>query len=437
MWTNPVIWRSLLPWNKIIKPDSLPIKVSSGLVIRLPFSNFVTACKTMTRILMANTLYYFNPDHDMAMANFTPYYKAPAEIKRMAADMSVLPAWYAGKGDWVKVDELKHIEEWESPLYPLDISWTENWISIPCSPWGWNPALVHSLQDVISSDFLPDEERLRQLRYLAGRQRCVEILQTFSNFSFTCGEARTCDSVAEVKRFMQSRGEVILKSPWSGSGRGLAHVSPSTWTTSIEGWISRIIRTQGTVMAEPFYSKEADFAMEFQVNEQGEACFAGYSLFETDSFGNYKANLLLPNEEIERRISAYIPITALHKVKEELTKILSALTGGYYVGYLGVDMMICRIEDVYKLHPCVEINLRMNMGVVARLLFERYVSRSSQGRYVTEHYRTDKEALDFHRMMSQKYPAQIVDNRLLDGYLSLTPVRSDTRFQAYMLVKNP
>lgn len=53
---------------------------------------------------MANTIYYFNPEHDMAMANFTPYYKAPAEIKRMAADMSVLPAWYAEKGGWVKVN---------------------------------------------------------------------------------------------------------------------------------------------------------------------------------------------------------------------------------------------------------------------------------------------------------------------------------------------
>lgn len=85
---------------------------------------------------MANTIYYFNPEHDMAMANFTPYYKAPAEIKRMAADMSVLPAWYAEKGGWVKVNNLCHVEEWESPLFPSDISWTENWISMPCSPWG-------------------------------------------------------------------------------------------------------------------------------------------------------------------------------------------------------------------------------------------------------------------------------------------------------------
>lgn len=384
---------------------------------------------------MANTLYCFNPEHDMAMANFTPYYKAPAEIRRMAADMSVLPAWYAGKGDWVKVDELKHIEEWESPLYPLDISWTENWISMPCSPWGWNPALVHSLQKVISSDFLPDEKRLQQLRYLAGRQRCTEILQAFSDFPLICGEAAVCASIESVRSFVDIQGEVILKSPWSGSGRGLTRVSPSTWNKSVEGWILRIIRTQGAVMAEPFYSKVTDFAMEFHVNQEGKVCFAGYSLFETDTFGNYKANLLLPNEEMERRISLYVPVIFLNEIREKLIKELSVLLKDCYAGYLGVDMMICAQDGNYKLHPCVEINLRMNMGVVSRLLFDRYAVAGSQGRYVTEHYRTDGEALDFHRVMSQKHPAQIIDNRLRNGYLSLTPVRSDTRFQAYILIE--
>ena len=40
---------------------------------------------------MFPNVYLFNPDYDMAMANFTPYYKSPAEIMRMIADLSVLP----------------------------------------------------------------------------------------------------------------------------------------------------------------------------------------------------------------------------------------------------------------------------------------------------------------------------------------------------------
>lgn len=46
---------------------------------------------------MFPNVYLFNPDYDMAMANFTPYYKSPAEIMRMIADLSVLPWWFAGR----------------------------------------------------------------------------------------------------------------------------------------------------------------------------------------------------------------------------------------------------------------------------------------------------------------------------------------------------
>ena len=52
---------------------------------------------------MFPNVYLFNPDYDMAMADFTPYYKSPAEIMRMIADLSVLPWWFAEEGNCVKV----------------------------------------------------------------------------------------------------------------------------------------------------------------------------------------------------------------------------------------------------------------------------------------------------------------------------------------------
>ena len=55
---------------------------------------------------MFPNVYLFNPDYDMAMANFTPYYKSPAEIMRMIADLSVLPWWFAEEGNCVKVENM-------------------------------------------------------------------------------------------------------------------------------------------------------------------------------------------------------------------------------------------------------------------------------------------------------------------------------------------
>ena len=40
-------------------------------------------------------IYIFNPDHDLAIADFSPYYTPPASIVKMMGDLAVLPLWYS------------------------------------------------------------------------------------------------------------------------------------------------------------------------------------------------------------------------------------------------------------------------------------------------------------------------------------------------------
>ena len=51
---------------------------------------------------------------------------------------------------------------------------------------------------------------------------------------------------------------------------------------------------------------------------------------------------------------------------------------GRYEGIVGIDMMVVRGGLI---HPCVEINLRMNMGVVAMKLYEKGVTSLSRSLY--------------------------------------------------------
>lgn len=177
--------------------------------------------------------------------------------------------------------------------------------------------------------------------------------------------------------------------------------------------------------------------MEFYVEKQNGVRFAGYSLFETDAHGNYKLNLLLSNTEIEHRLSAYVSREILHEVRSCLLSALQRLLKDDYEGYLGVDMMICRVAGGYVVHPCVEINLRMNMGVVSRLFFDRYVSPSSSGQYVVEHYGAEGEALENHHRCLSAYPLKIAqDGRILQGYLPLTPVQATTHYQVYVVLSD-
>ena len=178
--------------------------------------------------------------------------------------------------------------------------------------------------------------------------------------------------------------------------------------------------------------------MEFYSDGAGEVTFAGYSLFRTGKSGMYEGNRLLSNEAIWKQLSQYVPSKVLTDLENCLKYRLSALVGTVYKGYLGVDMMICRFPEnekpVFRIHPCVEINLRMNMGVVARFLYDRYVRSGSTGRFVIDYHPSEGEALQEHERMSATYPLEIREGRVYSGYLPLVPVHRRSCYRAWIWV---
>lgn len=390
-------------------------------------------------------LYLFNPENDMALACGDPYYMAPAGVRRMAAELSALPAWYAETGASVLVDARRCAMIAEEPFpVPLAVKWVTEISSIynKVCPWGWNPSLVHRLQEAgVLAGAFPSAGQMDGIRRLSGRQTAVAVLRSLRCTlpAFTVGEAFVLHSGEEVEKFVLSHAKALLKAPWSGSGRGIQHVS-GAFPAPLKGWVGHILTTQGAVVGEPFYERVLDFAMEFFSDVSGGGIrFVGYSLFETDKRGSYKENVLAADAEIESRLAAYVPVEALHLLRDGLLMELRNVIKEDYEGYLGVDMMICRNvgqgEGNYSVHPCVEINLRMNMGVVARLLYDRYVGSGAQGRYVIEYYRNSGEAAQVHRRLRQQYPLLLVEGEIKSGYLSLTPVAEDTAYQAYIIVR--
>ena len=388
---------------------------------------------------MRNEIYLFNPENDMALANFTPYYKAPSEIIRMANDLSVLPAWYAPEGSMIKVDSLSRVSLWReqcpaSDFLP-DVIWSAEWENMPYKPWGWSPSLLYTLRKAgVNDSFLLSDMQMGQIRVLSGRQCCVKILESFSRMDGLCGKAMTCNSMAQVKKYITSLERCVLKAPWSGSGRGIMYVSSKEWNDSAEGWVSRVLRVQGEIMVEPLYNKVCDFAMEFYADGNGSVSFVGYSLFDTDAHGNYKGNFLLSDGQIKKILSQYIPDKVFDNVCRTMEGSLASLLNKDYCGFLGVDMMICLEDGRYLLHPCVEINLRMNMGVVSHTIFNRYVHCLSHGKYIVKYYSEDGEAWDAFCQMKATYKLHLCDGKLAEGYMPLTPVKQDTHYHAFLLL---
>ncbi len=386
---------------------------------------------------MHRSVHLFNPSHDMALATFSSYYKSPADIVGMADDLSALPVWIASEGDAVYTRRAEECKVWfareeYARLLP-QVEWTDGVPRLEVRPWGWNPALVAELRRQGADEaFLPSDERLERIRLHSGRNCYAGLLAELTRIPGTCGRSEVCVSLAQALRFMEDVGQTVLKAPWSGSGRGLMRLSPDGLTPSAEGWIKRVLRTQGCIMAEPQYEREEDFAMEFYADACGEVSFAGYSLFETDAHGNYKGNYLLSEAEIEKRLASYVTGDVLEAVKEHLLVFFRKSLRGVHAGYFGVDMMICRERGRYLLHPLVEVNLRMTMGVVSLLFFSRYCSESATGTYRVEFFRTDGAALEFDERMRRDFPLQLSDGKISSGYLSLTPVSSAVRYLAYV-----
>ena len=111
-----------------------------------------------------------------------------------------------------------------------------------------------------------------------------------------------------------------------------------------------------------------------------EVRYLGLSVFETSSEGRYAFNYLRSQQKLREMIVTLLPdASVLDRLIALHHHLLSNRLLGQYEGIVGIDMMV--VQDGL-IHPCVEINLRMNMGVLAMILYEkglRSLSRSPYG----------------------------------------------------------
>ena len=161
-------------------------------------------------------LYIFNPENDMALANGSPGYTPPANIREYRRRNWRLPLQWASPCDivWDGKENLAHLFNGVSERPEI-------------CPWGWSPALVHELVNAgVPRDCMPDNVCLDRLRVLSSRESTVPVQLSLGL------DAVVCRSVAEVECFIAKWGRVVMKSPWSSSGKGLMQTDNANW----RGW---------------------------------------------------------------------------------------------------------------------------------------------------------------------------------------------------------
>ncbi|MCR4994409.1 MAG: hypothetical protein K6A32_03375 [Bacteroidales bacterium] len=343
---------------------------------------------------MLPRLLYFNPENDLALAANDAHYTPPASALKMATDLERLPLRWAREDDLVLLRNGSFIDAGGHPAVLPDFGMeakdhsslepktgstayaSRSRRSLALCPWGWSPLTVATFRRAgIPDSLLPTEVEVQAFRSLAGRSTSFMVLTSLRKrldelglgHLFT-GEAHICRSSDEALGWHNRFGETLFKQPWSGSGRGLLHARQGRLTEKHISWLKRTLRGQGYVMAEPYYDKRLDFAMEFWRHRDGSVTYEGLSLFMTTAGGVYAGNIVGTEEEKRDRLALAMP--ALFEGDSPLYTLLSsllatelaALPDTFYEGPIGVDMLITADG---RIDPCVEINFRMTMGWLA------------------------------------------------------------------------
>lgn len=332
---------------------------------------------------MSHRLHFFYPENDSALAADKNRYTAPDAAVRLRRSGATLPLWFGDNGDrfisqGVNAAWLDKVKE----TFAIDIdTFAHDTSELVPSPWGWSKASRQTFLDCgFGPERLPTDAQLDYIRALSHRRTAAEAAAKLSQrLDFAIAPpALEIDKPELIESFIAANpAGAVFKQPWSSSGRGIVTVTAADAPKKI-GSLNGMLRRQGTLTAEPFLKKTADFAMLFTM-AHGKCVFDGYSLFTASSAGAYQGNILASQTEIHKRLSAKCPAEQLDAVRETLPSVLEELAADYN-GPLGVDMMTVDANG-FALAPVVEINFRMTMGHLCRLFYAKHVVDGATGTF--------------------------------------------------------
>ena len=320
-------------------------------------------------------LHIFNPEHDIALAFNRRHLTVPHAAQELRTNLGWIPALWADDGDLVLTDDTAFARKVASKMIEkirgVRFVGREELKKCPVDavePWGWDITLRTELAEAgVEDAVLPTQMQIEEMRQLSNRRHTQGVLQSFcKEEDWLCGESHYINSLERLLQVIEQRRNVVVKAPWSSSGRGVRYITEGKLSPSALGFVSRVVKMQGGIMLEPYYNKVKDFGMEFVARIDGSVEYAGLSLFKTQN-GAYTGNILATEEEKSELLQRFITSERIERLKLMVCQYFPGWINKAYIGPFGIDMMIVARSDAqgFMVHPCVEINLRRTMGHVA------------------------------------------------------------------------
>ena len=408
-------------------------------------------------IALHSDIYLFNPTCEYAIANENENWQPNRLLQKMEFDLSALPLFFSKKNDFVLVDKIPSLEFIEL-LEQLNIEIpnlilknealnNQQFINLPKNkllPWGWSPAahkLLFPFKEWCSVEFQqsPVFNWKPEHREQTSRKFAADILnQLQSKFAADYIlpvelAPKICITQNDFEKAIQQWGKIMVKAPWSSSGRGLQPITKTPVHPKVWEKVMGIVKEQGYAIAEPYLNKVLDVAFLFEL-KKGKVDFPGISNFCTNKKGQYEGNWLngLPLT-LEKQVFEFADFV-IREIRQPLINTIenSEMTI-FYEGVFGVDTLIYTNETGnLRINPCLEINVRHTMGLLS-LQLEKLVQPGNKGMFRT-FYQPGVSFNQFKQEMELKFPAVITEGKLESGFFPLTDATDNTLFGAYLLI---
>ena len=408
---------------------------------------------------MKPDIFLFNSTCELAVANGSVNYMAPAQLRKFENELGTLPWILASSQDIILVEKVpsqQFTDQLENKGFSLPAFQTkESSLSDPSFlladkgflfPWGWSPA-AHKLLSPLKPGCCPEfgnspvAEWRDVHRELYSRKSALTILERnikeyhSDNILSSNDLPDVCTSHEQIIALQHKWGKVVVKAPWSSSGRGLQILRPNEYNLTNRQVITGYLKQQGFVIVEPWHNKVLDLSFQFLSFGNGKIEYRGLTAFSTDHSGRYLGNYLqeLPPDltpELKEFLSENLDNvkTALHQV------LASSDYSANYYGWFGVDAIIYKSPDgKLKFHPCLEINCRFTMGAIA-LRLRTHLAEQSVGEFQITHGK-EGDFAQYCEEMARKEPLITDSGKIVSGFLSLTPTLPENGFGAYLSVK--
>ena len=389
-------------------------------------------------------IFHFNPTCEIAIANGSPYYQAPALLRNFEEELAPILLFFANENDHVLKETAISTSFAESltdlGISPANLFSRKNSMemvqqeTVRLNPWGWSPAE----QNYLTGYNQQSEDQIQTSNLLSSNifERkhsvyiCNELFDNNLNSIFPRPEQRPCifTSTQEVEHYLSKHHQIVLKSPLSSSGRGLQVIRKNKLNESNIRWIKTTLQQQNYLVAEPLFNKKMDLSFQFEVNYSGKIAYLGISYFTTNQNGQYAGHFLNPTNSFKNN---YFSETELHEISNQvMIQLQKSVVLKMHRGFIGVDALIFEEAKQVKIQPCIEINPRYNMGILSKFI-EKRIHPESTGTFQV-YYHPNICYKEFAESEAKKNQKVLIDQFVRKGFISLTSPTPTSKFGAYL-----